>query len=133
MSNNKRAPSEEFMDAVCHAYSPVIECELCGRIHYAPNTDLDFEPGELEELETKHKEDPDKYIPHSSTLGVRYGILDGKQVADGCPCTKAVYYERLFWNSRWIIADFFKAIQKKREKITEGEGKLVRDIENSLD
>ena len=49
-------PSEEFWDSIIHASSLVIDCELCGRTHYCiDETEGDFEEGELEDLEKKHK------------------------------------------------------------------------------
>ena len=119
------------MDSICHAGSPVIECEFCGRIHYAPNSDLDFEEGELEELEKKHEQDPRKYIRNPDDA-VSWGYLDGKQIVCGCPCNSVLKYEKFIWNHRYVIAKYFSLIAKKQEKQARDSRNIADKVKNSL-
>ena len=78
MSNKKELtpPSEEFYSAFIGGGSPVADCEFCGRVHYEADGEF-MEQGELEDLEKKHKAEPDKYIPCeriSTGLGNRFDI-----------------------------------------------------------
>ena len=104
--------SEEFWDALigAKAYHSVV-CGFCDRVHYSTEEPENYEKGELEELEEKSKENPDKYIEHSE--GVSLGILNGKQAVYGCPCNEVSKYENLFWNSRYLISEYFSIRTKK--------------------
>ncbi|HLC77530.1 MAG TPA: hypothetical protein VJH92_00205 [Candidatus Nanoarchaeia archaeon] len=79
-------PSREFMQAVLHAGSISVDCELCDRTHFVNDEKAgDFEEGELERLRENYRQNPDKYVSHNGPEMISYGYLAGKQVVDGCP------------------------------------------------
>jgi len=116
---------EIFMECVCHAGTIVATCDLCGRTYYNYMDAGCFEEGELENLEKKSEEEPDKYIGVDHTVGM--GRIDGKQVIWDCKCEKAKRYEKWIWDHRRIIAEYLKRRTaeefeeaKKEVKLTEG-------------
>ena len=117
-------PSEEFLEVLCgHQSSSQINCEFCGRVYFSTDTAdrNDFEQGEFEDLLRKSKKYPDEYI--SSSSSIYWGDLDGKQYVDGCPCYSASKYEKLFWNHRNLIGEYFltkaKEMREEAERATD--------------
>ena len=91
-----RKPPDLFMDCLVSSGSIVIDCELCGRTHFADDEMAGtWEEGELEELRKKQLEDPNKYIGHNDS--VSWGNFSGYQVVDGCPCGKVKKLENMVW------------------------------------
>ncbi len=103
-------------------------------MHFAPNTDLDVEEGELDEFLKKQKENPKKYLADYDSTAIGWGCLDGKQVVYGCPCNLASKYEEFIWNHREIIAEYFsnkaQKMQKESQQAKNLANKLQRDIES---
>lgn len=116
MSINERPPdpteppSEMFVNAVCHGGTPAIDCQLCGRTHFATHDrGITWQPGELEDLRAKAKEKPDKYIEDSNSDSVFFGAIDGHQVVADCPCNRLRLYEDWIWKHRRVIAEYLRA------------------------
>ena len=112
-------PSPEFEMAVGHAGTASILCELCGRTNFCEGDWQHFEEGELEKLRQNAEEKPDEYFEHVDCDSISWGTIDGKQAVIGCPCNKLYLYEKLLWNSRYIIADYFGAVAEKLKKETQ--------------
>jgi|GEM_PF-1437568 len=114
MPNKKQKlpePSEAFKLSVRQASTNAIQCELCGRTYFNPSTGFDWEEGELEELIAQSEEEPDKYL--SLNCDPEWGYIDGKQAVIDCKCNLLSKYENLFWESRRIIAEYFRQRAKQ--------------------
>lgn len=101
-------PSETFENAVRKAGSLVVDCELCGRTHFATLETAHFDEGELDDLVAKAKKDPDKYVQDPSYDSVPWGTVDGKQAVIGCPCNGLRRYEDFIWGNRFVIAEYLR-------------------------
>lgn len=124
--------SDIFMRAVCSIGSPSILCEFCGRTHFAPTSDLDWDEGELDELLDREKKEPDKYLADHSVSSILWGYLDGRQIVAGCPCNSGRKYEDFILRHRYVIVDFLQArARKKKEDAAEAE-KIAQRIEAAL-
>ncbi|MFA4960823.1 MAG: hypothetical protein WC548_04125 [Candidatus Pacearchaeota archaeon] len=118
-------PSEEFVRAFADAGSNYVVCEFCGRKHYAPNSDLDWEDGELERLNRLNMKDPEACVAHEEE-SIFFGRIDGKQFVDGCPCNLIGQYERFIIDNRYAIVNY---LQERAERISRGsaeESQLAR-------
>lgn len=104
--------SDEFFDALHHDGGICRDC-ACGRTHFASWETGAFEPGELEDLLAKAEREPDKYIEHSDT-NVTVAHIDGREFVYECKCDKLAAYERLVWNHREEILDYFTARHKRQ-------------------
>ncbi len=60
------------------------------------------------------------------------GVLDGKQAVYGCPCNSVYRYEQLFWNSRYIIENYFERKAEKIKKFSEETSRLTRKVKKSI-
>ncbi len=127
-------PSEEFKLAVRVAGSISIDCELCGRTHFTDYSPNDFEEeGELKELMRRHKRNPDKYVLYTNIDSIEWGYIDGKQAVIDCPCHQLSKYERVFWNSKFIISDYFTARAKKELEQARADSKLAKKVETVIE
>ncbi len=126
-------PSKEFWDAVISSVGYVdVKCDFCGRVHYSTaESDNNYEEGKLEKLEKQNKENPDKYLEHAE--GIHYGNINGKQAVFGCPCNKALIYEKLFWNNRYLIATYFQNKTKKIREFSEETSNLAKRVKDSIE
>jgi len=103
-------PSEDFWDAITHAGSLVIDCEFCGRTHFAGlNGRGYYDDGEFEDLEHKAERSPDQYIGHYDCDSISFGTLNGKQAVYGCPCNEVRRYEDFIWHDRSLIQKYLRA------------------------
>jgi hypothetical protein len=118
-------PSEEFMEAIISGSSAVADCNFCGTTYFDDDEALwTWDERELEELRKK-SESSSKYVLVDS---VRFGVLDGRQYVDGCPCNAASRYEDVFWDNRYAIVDYFAARTKKELESAQENSKLVKEI-----
>lgn len=108
-------PNKEFEMAVLSAGSLVIQCEFCGRVYFATESENNYGKGELEGLRKQVEKDPDKYIEDGTCDGISWGMIDNRQVVLGCKCNILSRYEKWIQNHRYIITDYFKSILKKSE------------------
>lgn len=121
-------PSEEFVRAFVGSGHCVCEC-ACGRVHFDPTGNYDWEKGELEELERKIKLKPDLYFAHNDSVEAMH--IDGHAFVVGCPCNRARPYEVFIWDHKERIAEYLKAMWKL--KLAEAEAaslaaKLIQGI-----
>lgn len=131
MSKNNRKdpePSEAFKKIVRSGGTAIADCELCGRTHFAPETDLDYEDSEFDLLKQKAEAEPDKYIADYTVDDITIGRIDGQQVVIDCPCNKLSRYERFIWNQRRIIAEYYKARIKEMADDLEEEIERFGDL-----
>jgi hypothetical protein len=101
------------MDAVITTGSIVIDCGLCGRVHFASDERTSFEEGELEELREQAKKEPDRYFEHQC-CSIQWGYFNGVQVVYDCPCHKARRFEELIWDNRYAILKFLDTRSERR-------------------
>lgn len=106
MSNK---PSEYFANAIVRAGSVAIDCELCGRTHFATSREYYYDEGELEELRAKAKEEPDKYLEWADRDSIGWGHINGQQAVIDCPCNKLKDCEDWIWSHRYLIKDYLLA------------------------
>ena len=101
-------PSEQFELAFRGSGSLVVNCEFCGRVHFADSVYAgDWESEELENLRKDATENPDQYIGWEYD-SVTWGYLNGQQYVHGCPCNEARRYEEFIWSHRFGIAEYLK-------------------------
>lgn len=61
------------------------------------------------------------------------GDLDGKQVVYDCPCNLASQYEKLFWQSRYVIQNYFSNRAETRAKRAQETAEIARDVSKAVD
>lgn len=96
----------EFEKTLSWGGTPQAQC-ACGRIHYASDGDF-MEPGELDGLEAKRKEHPDRYIPTTDD-SVSITTFRGVPYVWACPCGALDGLENLFWSNRAQIIAYYRA------------------------
>lgn len=115
MAENKKPdfetpPSEHMVVAFAVGGTAVMDCDFCGRTHFANDETAVAVHGaeDLERLLQKQREHPDKFfsVNHDS---VRYCDVGGQHWVDGCPCNAITRYENFLWNYRHEIASYLKA------------------------
>lgn len=125
--------SPMFTDVVVDSGSISVDCEFCGRTFFEDSEQAgDWEPGELEGLRKRAKEEPDKVIGMDS---VHWGTIDGKQAVVGCPCNALRKYEDFIWNHRRMIMKYISArVKDIVERALEDEGsadEVTADIQRA--
>ena len=119
-------PSDEFMRAVCHSGTAVIDCELCGRTHVAINaTGYDWYEDEKEDFEKRADAGEEMLVIHHNSDFLSYGHLEGKQAVRGCECHLARRFEDWVWFNRDMIMDYLRARIEGMVKDAEMEAKMV--------
>jgi hypothetical protein len=94
------------------------EC-MCGRIHFCDPeiSHGDYEEGEYEILKELQSKYPKKYIESEFECISYFDIGDNIVIWD-CPCHNDVYYEKLIWNTRFSIMNYYKYKLQKMERQT---------------
>ena len=123
-------PSDEFKSAVLDTSSLVVDCQFCGRTHFADVSPNDFDEGEFEQLMKQHKQNPDKYILHENY--VKWGMMDGKQAVIDCQCNNLVKYECFIWHHRYVIGEYLLERTKNNKDIADRESKLAEKVSSSI-
>jgi hypothetical protein len=109
--------SNHFWQAFCHSGSIVHDCS-CGRAHFATYSANDFEEGELEDLQTKRLQAPDKYIEHDqSSVHVIY-IYQSAFVVE-CTCGGLLKYEKFILHYVIAVVEFLTNKVQEELKIAE--------------
>jgi hypothetical protein len=106
--NPTEQASQLFMNLVCDGGTPSIDCQLCGRTHFASGPSSDEPDEEVKRLRQLATEQPSKYC-ESTNDSIGYGHIDGKQVAWDCPCRRLRRYEDFIWSHRALILAYLKA------------------------
>lgn len=104
--------SAEFENAIVDSGSLVIDCEFCGKTHFASYDAHFYEEGELETLREKAKETPNKYIEHDYS-SVSWGYFAGKQAVIDCDCEQLIKWENMIWDNKYIITKYLLARNKR--------------------
>lgn len=79
----------------------VMDCS-CGRVHFtSAHGHGDYEEGELESLQKKAREQPNKYIEETMFDSIDSIFIDGKSIVVGCPCHEDIRYAN--WIDRHAI------------------------------
>lgn len=93
-------------------------CE-CGRTHFDTYNTWDWDDGELEELEKKAIENPDKYVESDGSASCIE--IDGREIVIGCCCDFARKYEAFIKNNAEQIADYLRLyaaqLRERAEKV----------------
>jgi len=122
-------PSEMMEDAFRDGIGTTdATCELCGRHVFGGYGTIGFGPDELEGLQAKAAQDPDKYVEVQAN-GVSLGHIDGKQFVIGCPCNRLRRFEDWIWNHRRPIMDYIKARIAELLKAAQKEAKAAGEID----
>lgn len=111
--------SAEFQAAIgCWGSSPVENCECCGRVNFAADSD-GFDEGELADLLAKQKKEPDKFISHDCS-GIAHCVILGDEYVWDCPCQAFVKLEARIWDHRDLLVKYIKlraqAIKEKNDE-----------------
>ncbi len=102
----KEPPSEDFVNAVTTGGGCVRDCDYCGRTCFEDDeSSYDWEPGELEGLRQRNKEDPNAC---ASMDTVRTGVLAGIDFVTNCQCNGLRPYEDFIWGYRRTISDYIR-------------------------
>lgn len=89
----------------------------CGRTHFTScDGHGDFCEGELEELQRKAAEEPDKYFEHFDFDTIDAAYIDGKQIVPDCPCGKYKRYCDWIEGNAESLAAYLIALFEQRRK-----------------
>lgn len=109
MRRGDRPPSQAFQSAFIHFGSLQVECDFCGRTHFANNPEAgDWEPGELEHLREAEQQNPGMVMGWDCD-SIGSGEVFGKTFAECCPCRGIWHYEKWIWRHRHEIANYIAA------------------------
>jgi hypothetical protein len=110
-------PSETFEEAFRDNTGTIWDtCELCGVTIFTDGSPSNYNEGELEELERKAKENPEKYIQWNYD-GVSLGRIDGRKFIMGHECPALGKYEAFIWRYRFQIAEYLQ--KRAKEELDE--------------
>jgi hypothetical protein len=99
-------PSELFLDSfAATGGAPSVQC-VCGRTHYAPDADFTTD-AERAAIIGQSQARPDLYVLHEGQDGLTAHEVNGTPVVADCPCAWLARFERLLWNERARILDYF--------------------------
>lgn len=133
MEERKQEPaSDDFQIAVRAGGTLIVTCEGCQRTYFASGDYRLYEDGQLEELQEQKRLNPQSFVEISGYDDIEYGYLNGKTVVVDCDCNYVRNFERLFWNHRWLIEEFFKLRTKGMRDEAAATTKLSRSISSSI-
>lgn len=101
-----KPPSEDFEDAFSSRSGGCLRVCACGRTVFDVVNRWDWEDGELEELEKKHAENPEEYIPADYSVSTM--TIGGDEWVMGCPCNKGRVYQNFINGHDEQIADYLR-------------------------
>lgn len=134
-AGERKLPSSFFLRAfTAHTSGCRNICEFCGRQFFASRADFDFNEGELEELERREKEEPDRCIDFVSD-SVHIGSIGGKTFVYGCPCEQAALhqYEAFVWSHRRQIIEYLTKITKERKREADENNAEATAVEKAVE
>lgn len=105
-------PSDEFQRAFIFSGSVQVECDFCGRTHFAKREDAGWEAGELEQMLEKERENPGQVMGWDCT-SIGRGTIDGQEFAECCPCREIRRYEDWVWEHRHEILNYVLTRSKR--------------------
>lgn len=108
--------SDEFDRALTWTGSIRAVCS-CGRTTFASGSQaLGYEDGELEELQQRATDDPDRYREDPSSDGIGIAHLGGREYVWECPCGQLPTIEAFLWGNRKAIVDYYKRRASSEKK-----------------
>lgn len=113
---SKQEPSEMIKKLVCNGGSPVVTCQQCGRTLFDSTGEF-MDPGELEKLLEKERNEPEKYI--GSPWCVDTGDLTDNIVLIDCPCNYLSSFEENIWSHRGLISEYL--IQRANSELKDAQ------------
>lgn len=133
MKDHPQPPSETIEHVVRSAGSLVIDCELCGRTHFATLEEGRFDDGELEDLRAKAKKEPAKYVEDPGYDSIIWGKIGGKQAVIGCPCNGLRPLEDFIWGSRHVILKYLETRATERLEQAQEDAKDVIQTKKAVE
>lgn len=125
-----KMPSEEFIAALEECSSSAtghINCELCGRVHFASTAGFDFLPGEVDRLLEQAAFLSDRYVDHGDE-SIRWDIVDGRQVVFHCPCGELRKTEKFIVDNRKLISVFLRKRHAWMQKVFLADAAVVDQL-----
>jgi hypothetical protein len=103
--------SELFERVFSSGGGGIVRTCACGRIHYDVSfSGADWEEGELEDLQRRHAENPDKYVECDYTVTTM--SVAGEEIVMGCECNTARRYENFIIMHAGLLAIYLRARAK---------------------
>jgi len=101
-------PSDMFVDSIDFGVgSAEMECGWCGRMHYCPDNDYDYDADEFRKhCEEEYKNDPGGVVLHYDSNSVIGKELNGLVFVVDCPCNGLTRFENFIWNERSTIRNY---------------------------
>ena len=103
--------SKEFADAFFSAGTyHSVDC-TCGRTYFCTSeygvwNETEEDEDLLENLKGLSESEPKKFIECDYTI--RWGVIDNKNVVEGCECGTLRKYEDWIWGHRYLILEYLK-------------------------
>ena len=133
MTGGERPPTPAFQRAFIFSGSMRVQCDFCGRTHFANNENAgDWEPGELEKLRDEEERDPGLVMGWDCD-SIGRGVIDGREFAEGCPCRSIWPFERWIWHHRNEIANYIAARVTLEARRTKSEAQELVMAKNLMD
>jgi len=122
--------SESFEDAFRAGIGTTdAKCEVCGvHVFGSGDNSLGWEPGELEALQKKALEQPDKYQELAMSDGVSLGEINGLQFVIDHGCEKLHRYEQFIWGDRKKIVEYIKKRTAARKEKQQRDDELLKGL-----
>lgn len=124
MENETTDYSDEFYSSFMTAGSVLIDCD-CGRTHVATDGLPCLEEEEIESIKKLKEKYPDKVIEWDCD-SISWTWIQGKQIVFDCPCKIDKIFMNVILEHRTQIMDFFKRVNKIKQKQLEAETELLQ-------
>lgn len=106
----------------CTATCCSITCGACGRSYFVTSSGHgDYEPGELDELRSKAKAEPDKYIEVPDYSSVAFVQFGDEHIVIGCICDPTKRYSEWIEGNASAITEYLRLFWEDQKKKAEGE------------
>jgi len=110
-------PSELFAEVFDSHMGGIVRTCACGITTFNYTEQGCFEKGELEELESKQKSDPDHYRAVDYTVSTM--TIGGEEIVHGCTCNKARQYEAFITGNARCLAEYLRRYANELRKRAE--------------
>ena len=131
--HGERPPSQEFQRAFIHMGSIQVECDFCGRTHFANREEAgDWEPGELERLRDEEEQNPGQVMGWDCT-SIGAGTIAGKTFVECCPCRGIWRYEKWVWHHRHEIANYIATRSRREAREARSEAEELSLVKSLMD
>lgn len=99
----------------------------CGRTHFTASGDF-MDPGELESLLAKAKDQPDRYVADYENDSVSIAQVMGRTVVWSCPCKFAERIEAFIWDNRDEILSYYRVRTEAAAKAAADTAALISQV-----